>query len=1151
MNRHRAILTIAFAVLITASVGAQPRLVLNTSAIDFGNVQVGQSGWTTFLLTNIGTDTLFVNSITVTNNSFVLTHGSSTIAPSSSFVDTLLFLPTVFGPIVGQVVIASNDSASPAYIPVTGFGLGGGVVDVKTQGYRDDVLGNVQYRKEGVMDGNRIITLFKNDAEVGHWPFEPSCVWPKGTDHSYLDGVALLIGAKIVAPGNRQVVTPIVSAYREEVSTDPVTGKEWVLQPVPGYVNPSSERPAINTDPTTWPEVWPRALDLPDTWNGYWYGYFGRGVSNADFETFFVMDDSQDKKFSRIPFSYYPIAADSARAGLGMRVEVRGFQWSHVLAEDIIFWHYDIVNLSDRNYDTTCFGFYTDPGVGGTNNSGNSARYDTKLDLTYAWCTSGLGTPGNYKTGYVGYAYLESPGNPWNGIDDDEDGMVDERRDDNIDNNHNWLSFSDVNNNGVWDPREPLNDDVGRDGVGPQDPQYTGRDEGEGDGIPTHGEPDFDETDKDESDQIGLQAVSIYILADKGPTGGWPKNDDVMWGKMNNGFRDTVVNNTNISMVFSSGPFPWKQTRRERFSMALVFGDDLNALIFNKETVQNIYNANYNFSKPPYTPHLTAVPGDGKVFLYWDTIAEASVDRYMGFEDPSNPSLGYKRIFEGYTVYRSTDPDFNDVKLITDSQGHAKYYQPIAQFDLIDSVAGPDPVGINGARFWRGAETGLQHSYIDGDVSLRNGTRYFYAVCSYSKGDPKRGTVGLAPTECPKAISTDFAGNIKFVSINCAVVTPIKPAAGYKDPTITGDLSHVTEGIGTGSLKQYIFNPAVIREGDQYTIRFTADNMYPAYKTLSCTASRLRDGISDTVLKNLDWTQFGADKFTLPFDGLVLSVLNDTVVSIDTSYWQVAGTDSTNRKTNVIMPAIIDSSNAGRNVAWPGDYRIDFSASIVDTAAKGFPTSARYPVLPVNFTITNTTSGQPMHFVIDDADRSNTFSYGDTIRILDGWVSLSNFKIAYKVPYLRPYAPYVVPPQPGDQYVIKTKKPFYTGDYFIFTVHKATTDAQLARSALNQITVVPNPYIASATWEPRSLYTSWRADRRIFFMKLPAKCTIRIYTIAGTLVKTLYKDTAPSDGSLSWNLINEDDMDIAYGLYIFHVQADGIGEYIGKFAVVK
>jgi hypothetical protein len=190
-------------------------------------------------------------------------------------------------------------------------------------------------------------------------------------------------------------------------------------------------------------------------------------------------------------------------------------------------------------------------------------------------------------------------------------------------------------------------------------------------------------------------------------------------------------------------------------------------------------------------------------------------------------------------------------------------------------------------------------------------------------------------------------------------------------------------------------------------------------------------------------------------------------------------------------------------------------------------------------------------FIIDDRDGSGTFTLGDTLRILDGFTSESEFKIVYKVSYGRPFGGTVAYPQAGDRFVIKTRKPFFTGDYFSFRTHQARTDNDAAKNQLSDITVVPNPYIATAVWEPRSLYTTGRGDRKIEFKKLPAKCTVRIYTVAGALVKTLYKDSSPMDGSLAWNLVSDDGMDIAYGLYVFHVQAEGIGEHIGKFAVVK
>jgi hypothetical protein len=79
---------------------------------------------------------------------------------------------------------------------------------------------------------------------------------------------------------------------------------------------------------------------------------------------------------------------------------------------------------------------------------------------------------------------------------------------------------------------------------------------------------------------------------------------------MNNGFVDTLVQNTNIGIVFASGPFPLPNGAASAF-VALVNGLDLDALIFNKVTVQNIYNANYNFSKP-YTLNLAAIAVTGR-----------------------------------------------------------------------------------------------------------------------------------------------------------------------------------------------------------------------------------------------------------------------------------------------------------------------------------------------------------------------------------------------------------------------------------------------------------------------------------------------------------------------------------------------------------
>ncbi|MBU0475868.1 MAG: hypothetical protein KKF62_17110 [Bacteroidetes bacterium] len=1010
-------------------------------------------------------------------------------------------------------------------------------VDPSIQAYRDEEYGDKTYRKKGIMDGNLVRTIFRNDGQVGAYPDRPSGEWPKGTGHNYLDGITPFISASVFAPGNSQFVHPAITSYREDVDFDPVTNQLWVVEPVPGYANASSEEPAISTKPLTWPEMWSRSLpSVDENWDGYWYGYFGRGVQNADFETFYVMDDSQDKEYSRPPYNYFPIKADSNRAGLGLRTEVRGFQWSHVLSEDIIFWHYDIVNLSDATYDTTYFGFYCDTGVGGLSDNGDdNASYDTKLDIAYAFDADGTALPENWKTGYVGYAFLESPGNALNGFDDDEDGMTDERRDDGIDNDGDWVPFLDLNLNGVWDAaeNEPLNNDVGADGVGPYDIQYNGPDFGEGDGIPTDGEPNFDKTDKDESDQIGLTSLAIERLTNKGPDSIWPKNDEVIWETVNNSVFDTTLSNANIQILFGSGPFPLEVNRRERFSVAVVMGANLGDMIFNKETVQQIYNANYNFAKPPLKPTLTAIAGDKKVFLFWDDVAEQSRDPFLGYEN-DDPTQGFKKDFEGYLVYRSEDPEFNDIKIITDSKGDEKYWKPIQQYDLIDGIFGSDPVGINGAHFWRGDDSGLQHSFIDSNVV--NGITYYYALVAYDQGDPDFGTTGLLPSENTKIITVDLVGNLKFVDINCAAITPNAPAAGYLPPQISGNLDQA-EGTGTGSIQTVILDPNSIKNNANYKIVFNSKGDMPFYETVSYSIIRDYNSQIDTIESYVDTNSIGGGKLGPSFDGLSIIVNNhETVqVNLDETGWLVG-------YSNLYMPVKPDESNPLRNIAWPSDYIIEFLPErSVTTPFYGFA---------VPFFVVNATRGDTVDAEIIDNNKNDVFDLGDDIVIIE-YVGTS-YKLTWRIGYNHSTtAPIDAFPQAGNKFFIKTNKQFIDDDYFAFSTIAATTDKELANDQLNKIKVVPNPYVAVASWETRNLNQEGRGNRRIDFIHLPAKCTVRIYTLTGALIKTLNKDSGSDNGAISWNLVTEDGTDIAYGLYIYHIDAPEIGTHVGKFAVIK
>jgi hypothetical protein len=487
-------------------------------------------------------------------------------------------------------------------------------------------------------------------------------------------------------------------------------------------------------------------------------------------------------------------------------------------------------------------------------------------------------------------------------------------------------------------------------------------------------------------------------------------------------------------------------------------------------------------------------------------------------------------------IYRNTEPEFNDIQVVTDSHGEPKFWKPIAQFDLADSIIGPDPIGINGAHFFRGDDTGLQHSYVDNDVV--NGQRYYYAVVSYDMGDPEFGTKGLVPSECTKIITEDLTGVLKFVDINCAVIVPNAPAAGYIPPEITGDLDNVAAGIGTGSINVAILDEGEIIDGAQYNVEFDSEGSIPDYNTSSFRVIKTFGSEIDTIISHVSADELGTDKFSQPFDGMALSVTNDTAISVDQN-----NTDWLIGESNLTMNVIPDQTSPAVSLAWPSDYEIKFFEDIVYT-------TPNFNV-PVNFIMLNTTTGDTSDAEVWDNDGSGGLSIGDEIVIIE-YIE-SNFKLTWRIEYFAPGIPNVQPlePEPGDIFVINTKKQFMEGDYFSYVTNAASVDNEMAKNSLSKIKVVPNPYIAAASWERRNLNQTGRGERKIDFINLPAECKIRIYTVTGALVKTLEKNSSPTDGTISWNLVSEDGMDIAYGLYVYHVDAPGIGEYIGKFAIIK
>jgi len=116
--------------------------------------------------------------------------------------------------------------------------------------------------------------------------------------------------------------------------------------------------------------------------------------------------------------------------------------------------------------------------------------------------------------------------------------------------------------------------------------------------------------------------------------------------------------------------------------------------------------------------------------------------------------------------------------------------------------------------------------------------------------------------------------------------------------------------------------------------------------------------------------------------------------------------------------------------------------------------------------------------------------------------------------------------------------------FYEFGTQKSTigsTQLASSRGEMDKIRVVPNPYYGYN--QNQSSFT----DRFVTFRRLPQRCTIKIYTLNGDLIRKFDKDDM--NATLQWDLKNLENVFIASGMYITLIDAVGIGQKIIKLAV--
>lgn len=1063
------------------------------------------------------------------------------------------------------------------------------------------------------------------------------------------------------------------------------------------------EYPAQSNLRETWPAFWPpgsyvgddRAAcvsgqpcqPLPGTREGRWNGEFGSFV-RGDQEAYYVADDRDNDEFPYFPFLNPETGgpdtrdwANGGRRGLGLETTIRHYQWASVVAEDIFIGTFDVENVADRpnkDIDEAIISMIVDYDVA-DQTSQNEAFFDTADDITYQWLKRDLVING-FRVGYVGVGFLESPGIADDGRDNDADGMIDESRSNNVDDDGDWRTWVDVNGNGTYDNEdlnnnfrldpgedrdgngrldiEPIFDDVGSDGVGPEQEDYPGPDPDgtEANGRPDPGEPNFEFTDNDEIDQIGLTNMVIRTPSEFDRD---LDDDEVFWDEYIQPVaeRDFIVpsETADVIYVYSSGLSRIAQGERQRFALAWLAGNDFEDMLRNKRTMQNIYDADYNFAKAPNTPFLTAVPGDKRVTLAWDQSSENSRDPIYGND------------FEMYKVYRSTDPEFNDIKTITDAFGNPLLWEPLrtptggrVQFDLDNGLRGAHPVTIPGfgVSYDMGTDSGLSYSYVDSTVE--NGRTYYYAVVSVDQGyhgsffpeiSPFEALADITPTESSKVIEVDAFDRPTNVDRNTAVVIPQPPALGYVAPHLMDGGVQRTSGNSSAALDvQFLVPDEANALQYEYEFAFTDD---ASFEELDNTLLRnglttgftLRNVTTGTVLAVSEpgargRTVFESDVLRARlYDGMRLTIDNPPVPEPINTGW--LDNDAPGSRGSRTPRTEVSVSAQNRNIPVPNDYEIRIEEAGADTSNSLSPTSR----IPVNFTVWDVTDLQnqfQVPFQLTEASRPvvpgdsvrGQLSPGDVLNLRVSGVNFQGFTlyttstwqfqvgmsaqsealvgdvltrsnvvydslVARAVPgfdtrpfgndisaqsataFLELLAPIwgVNPdvsdltavlgsapaehlaalsriaeteiPRAGDVFLLETSKPLDRDDVIRFRVDGNRDAEQVEESALENIYVVPDPYVAVNPLEARNIQLSGRGERRIDFRNLPREATITIFTMSGRQVKVI-RHAAGSDQSFAtWNLQSDDGLDVAFGVYMYHVDAPGIGSRVGRFSIIK
>jgi hypothetical protein len=576
----------------------------------------------------------------------------------------------------------------------------------------------------------------------------------------------------------------------------------------------------------------------------------------------------------------------------------------------------------------------------------------------------------------------------------------------------------------------------------------------------------------------------------------------------------------------SSGPYGLNVGDTLTFITAIVAGETLDEILEAATQAQNTVDANFELPKPPPRPNLYGMAGNFKSILFWDDIAERSKDKFTGEYD-----------FEGYRIYRSQD------------QGAS--WDKLADFDLVNN---------------QGNNTGLQYSFTD--TTVVNGIEYWYSITSYDRGD-----ANLESLESPIGNTLESINTISVIPRSDAIGRT--PVSSYDILRIAGESNFVLDvnPVDTSNLAGNSYTAGFMytfkkEKGDletsvsleitdssltkpyKYGIQFTSAS---TYNVLNLTTGEIigREGYNyPPGGRSIDIPGYGIKAILSDAPGTPPEKLPESgdLIAISYSVYVIRNGQDT---VTAPRPFSIDQEQSTGDGILYKLIQPDFIQNVsrvdgTDNFDIQFSVAADTLIKTDLYLVSTTGNGMNGEEGFISLIVKNSIM--DTVLVADMLYNLDTFEfdgVEGKVVFNS-----TNPPGAGNIFSVETLAPILPGikDMYSFKIRGALNDSRLVSQKINNIKVVPNPYMVSSLYERE--YGELRREplRQIQFINLPSECTIYIFSVSADLVKTLHHSS--SNGTETWDLRTESGREIAPGVYIYVVKTAG-SEFKDRFAVIK